>query len=661
MQSDDNLFSDFPPVSREAWEEIIKKDLHGADYKTKLNWQTGEGVEALPFYRQDNFDSLPEPVSTPGDWNIRQQVDEQDISRANEFTRQALTHGADEISFTLRVEPTGGNLGSDLHGTAIQDQAAFNKLLQGVCLSEHALHLEVPGISPVMLAMLHNHCNEKNIDLQSVRGSVLDDPFTFALTHGYFSVSEETLSERYKQIVAFCERNLPGLKCLGIDARTYHNAGATITQEIAYALATASEYMASLTKTGLDPDVIASAIHFDLSVGSNYFLEIAKFRALRKLWPAVLNAYAAKEQPAYIHATTSGWNKTAYDPYVNMLRTTTEGMSAATAGCDAITIQPFDESFRRPNDFSRRIARNSQTILKEEAYFNKVSDPAAGSYYIEKLTDKIAKAAWHGFQEIEQQGGMQESIREGYPQTAIEESRKQRDMAIATRQRVFVGINKYPNTDGAQLLKQAETPAASLKQTDTDFELDPRQLIITVKQALHNGAAIGDLLPEITQAGKMEIRTIRTYRGAQAFEELRQATKHHATTPTVLMLPVGNKRARKARSTFASNFFGCAGYEIEDPIGFDSIEKAVSIVQNQQPDVAVLCSSDEEYPELVPELCSKIEELNKKPILVLAGYPKKHIETFKNAGVDFFIHAKSNVLEMLKEFQKRLNIIKNDK
>lgn len=663
MSTKENLFADFPPVSREEWEEVIQKDLRGTDYKTKLKWQTGEGIEALPFYRRDDFDTLPSPISSKqNNWQICQPVVEQDINSANKIARNAIENGADALEFTLGIEGTGGALGSDLHGPAIQDQESFSTLLDGINLADTSLNFDSSLASLAILSMLYNEYKDRGIDSSKLNGSILDDPYAFIITQGQMPKDEKALIEEKRQTVEFCTKNLPNVQCLGINARVYHNTGGTIVQELGYALATGSEYLATLSDTGLDTDTVASAIHFNFSIGSNYFLEIAKFRAARKLWRSVLDAYKVDENhTAYLHGSSSSWNKTMYDPYVNMLRTTTEGMSAAIAGCNTITLHPFDKTFQQPNNFSRRISRNSQIILKEEAYFNKVADLAAGSYYIEKLTDKMANAAWDCFREIEQQGGMLKAIMGGYPQTAIEESRAKRDKAIACRGRVFVGINKYPNTNDDTSDKDVHShPAVSLKKTDRNTTIDLTSLISSIAKALKKSASLGDLIPKIIDLGKHNIRPIRPYRGSQAFEALRKATENHETTPTVLTIPMGDKKIRKARSAFAINFFGGTGYVIEDPIGFESVDEAIKTVKNQKPEIIVLCSSDEEYKALVPEFCNQITRLDKKPIVILAGYPKEHIETFKEAGIDSFIHAKCNALETLKDFQIKLNIIKND-
>ncbi len=662
-ENEHSLFKEFPPVSTEEWEEVIRKDLRGADYKEKLKWETGEGVEAMPFYRRE--DLLKRPVRLVynkdggGSWEIRESIFRQSVEDANAASKQALEKGARALNFTLKVRSTAGMLGGDLQGTAIQNQEAFGKLLDGIDITNTPIHFDAGLASPVLLAMLHNFTEESKADPGSVSGSFLFDPYAFVAVSGQLPEEKQKIDEISAGMVQFSTAKLPGIRCLGVDARTYHNCGATIVQELGYALATGSEYLARLTAMELKAGDIASNIHFNFSIGSNYFLEIAKFRAARKLWEKVLDAYGLDPDsyPMYIHGKSSEWNKTVYDPYNNMLRTTTEGMSAAIGGCDSITLDPFDKELRRPDEFSSRIARNQQIILQDEAYLDKVTDPAAGSYYIEVLTDKIAEAVWDCFREVEQQGGLMQSIMDGYIPTAVEESRQKRDRSIAKRGRVFVGTNQYPNPD--EKLEERETseqPTVSLTESDIESEIDPDELMSSLKKWLREGSTLGDLMPQFYDLKKHNIRPIRPYRGPQDFEAIRRATEQHEATPKVLTLPLGNKKMRKARSTFTSNFFGCAGYDIEDPIGFDTVDDAISAIEQEQPDIVVLCSSDDEYKELVPALCEKLDEVKTKPILALAGYPQDDIETYKKAGVDDFIHAKSNVLESLQSFQQKLGI-----
>lgn len=669
--SKDHLFEEFPPVSTEEWEEVIKKDLRGADYKEKLKWDTGEGIDILPFYRKEDLKDgrVKEPIRADlkdNKWSICCAVFDQDVAQANKTALNALQRGADALQFEIKIKSTSGMLGGDLEGTSVQTQQEFNTLLRDIKPESTGLIFDSAMASPIMLAMLKN-MQDSNLTQPEISAVFSYDPYAYIAQKGQLPKREDLLVNEIIDLVRNTQ-SAENIRPLCADARLWHNTGGTIVQELGLSLSAASEYMALLTDNGLDAVTAAGSINFMTATGSKYFPEIAKFRALRLLWNQLLDAYDVKKEiPAYVHAETSVWNKTVFDPYVNMLRSTTEGMSAAIGGIDSLTIHPFDRVFEQPDDFSERIAKNTQIIMQEEAYFDKVTDPAAGSYYIEKLTDKIAGEAWTLFQEIEQEGGLLKSLRNGTVQTSIESVQKQRDREIATRGRIFVGTNQYPNPDEVTEKGKESShgfSTVSLKNNDYDFALgsEKKEVINAIGKALSEGAAIGDLIPTLFQEdwSKHNYRTIETYRGTKAFEELRLATKKNKHVPTVLTLPMGDKKMRKARSTFTANFFGCAGYHIEDPVGFESIEEAINTVKEKEPDIVVICSSDENYKQLVPELCDRIGSLQMKPITVLAGYPKEHAEEFKQAGIDEFIHAKCNVLETLKKFHQKLGIIERE-
>lgn len=668
LDIEESLFDEFPPVSKEEWEQVIEKDLKDADYKEKLKWETGEGIDVLPFYRREDIEDLEHtrPVPTTkqkNDWQICQPIFDQDITDANATARSALEGGADSLKFKFKVRRTEGMLGGDLQGTAIQNQDDFSALLDGVALEKVKLHFDSGMATPVLLAMLHNEINDRKIDANSVQATFLYDPYSYTAQKGQVPKPEDEFLNDARKMISFCDGHFPKVRCLGVDVRAWHSAGATIIQELALALSAGSEYLAKLSERDLTIDEIASQIHFSFSVGNNYFLEIAKFRAFRLLWQKVVEAYKPEQEQstlARIHGETSRWNKPIYDPYTNMLRTSTEGMSAAIAGCDSIAINPFNLSHQKPDDFGQRIARNSQIIFKEEAYLNQVYDPGAGSYYIETLTDKMAIEAWQQFQEIEKLGGIFKAITQGVVAQIIEESAQKRDQAIAERGRIFVGTNQYPNPEDkmADSLDTTFT-AVSLKESDHDLELDRANLIESLAEHFELGVQLGDVVPALFDHGKQLFRTIEPYRGTEPFEELRLATERHSITPTVLTIPMGDRKMRKIRSTFAANFFGCAGYQIEEPISFDSIEDAIQEIKNKQPEIVVFCSSDAEYDDLVEPFCSKLGTLKERPIFVLAGSPDERKEEFQKAGVDAFIHKKSNVLETLKEFHQKLGITKN--
>lgn len=665
-----SLFEDFPPTSTKEWEKVIKQDLNGADYKEKLRWHTGEGVNPLSFYRREDMDKVLRQVAipkkyadeSPNSWEIREPIFSDTIEEANSSAQHALDRGADALQFYVSLRRTEGAIGGDLQGIPIQNQEAFAKLLSDISIDDTTLHFDAGLTSPALLAMLWNEVQQQNLDPQQVWGTLSYDPFVYLLGHGHYPKDKEQLRSDICQLTEFTTQNLPAVRPLGIDARFYHNTGATIVQELGYALAVASEYLSTLTENDFEIEDITNALHFSFSVGSHYFLEIAKFRAARLLWKNLIEAFGADagQNGAYLHGQSSRWNKTLYDPYTNMLRTSTEGMSAAIAGCDSMTIMPFDEHFRQPDEFSKRIARNQQLILSEESYFDKVADPAAGSYYIEKLTDQIGEAAWQVFREVEAEGGLMQAIENGTVQSAIQESQQQRDEEIASRGRTFVGTNQYSNAEDT-MADQLDSPhkTVSLNESEDEFKIDAENLPESLATVFADDATLGDTAPHLFDFKRHLFRTVAPYRGPQAFEELRLATENHDTTPHVLNLPLGNKKWRKGRSTYSANFFGCAGYHIEDPIGFEDADAAIKAVQEQHPDIIVICSSDKEYKELVPAICNGLENFDNQPLVVLAGYPKEDIESYKNADVDEFIYSDCNVLETLTRFQQKLNIIEN--
>jgi len=667
----DNLFEEFPPVTKEEWESVIRDDLNGADYRKSLRWETGEGIEVLPFYCREDLENLshkspvPLPERKNNRWDICQAVFDRDIEAAGETAANAVKSGADSLQFKLYIRKYEGMLGGDIEGTSIQSQRNFSRLFESVPLEKTGLHFDSGMASPYLVALLYNEITRRELDPSNVFATFLYDPYAYILASGHLPKPERDFVNDAGQVTTFCREHLPDVRCLGIDARLYRDSGATIIQELGYALAAASEHLANLTDRGLSVDDVLSSLFLTFSTGTHYFLEIAKYRAARLLWNKLANAYqpngsSEKQIPVYIRAETSTWNNTVFDPYTNMLRHSTEGMAAALAGCDSVTVHPYDHAFTRPDEFSQRVARNTQVIFREEAHLDKVRDPAAGSYYIETLTDKVAEGAWNCFRDIEKQGGMLKAIREGYLQWTIEESRQKKDRDIAFRDKLFVGTNQYPNPDENQPeeAEPAYTVASIRESENGDFSIDDNENIVaSYAKYLENGALLGDLVAHLLKPGKHNIRPIRRYRGAEAFEELRKSTEKAEHTPTVLLLPIGNPRMRKARSTFASNFFGCAGYRIEEPIGFDTVEEAADAVATHDPDIAVICSSDREYAEIAEPLCRSIRDEGSAPIMVIAGKPGDREEQYRNAGIDRFIYSGMNVLETLREFQQQMGIL----
>jgi methylmalonyl-CoA mutase len=369
----------------------------------------------------------------------------------------------------------------------------------------------------------------------------------------------------------------------------------------------------------MDTAAIARRMRFSFATGSNYFMEIAKLRAFRYLWAKILEAYGVENETAktYIHAMNASRNKTVYDPFVNMLRTTTETMSASLGGADSITVLPYDTLFEEPNDMAVRVARNQQIILKEESFFDKVADPAAGSYYIENLTNNLIRKSWDLFLEIDEKGGYIPVFQSGEISDRIRQEASNYDLNVAIRKQSILGVNQFPNP--TEHLNDEISDEVFNHNNDKDISLKP-------------------------------------YRAAKALEALRHNTDLFAMKnkrPQVWMFTYGDLSKRLARAQFAGNFFAAAGYEIVNHNGFPTLEEGIEAARNDKPEIVVLCSSDDAYETMSLPV---FEALKDQCIVVLAGYPKNIIEKLKAAGMEHFIHVKSNLPEELSKYQSLLGI-----
>jgi len=625
------LFSEFPPVSTAEWEAIIHQDLKGADYEKKLIWKTTEGFKVKPYYRAEDLVNLKAMLaSLPGQfpflrgttndnnhWKIAQDIETPDLVKANKLATDASSRGADAVF---------------LNASKIKSAKDISALLKGIDLGKTMIGFNSAPSYPLLFNYLTDSIKATGIDSSKVNGMLDYDPLSFVLMNGYFYKSEEADMNEGVQLIKDAQKALPEFRVLTVNGQYFHNSGSTLTQELAFALSAGNEYLAYYTSKGLSVDEVASRMTFLFAIGSNYFMEIAKLRAARLLWAQIVNQYKPVHKQSagmYIHSMTANWNKTIYDPYVNLLRTTTEAMSAAIGNADMITVLPFDLDYEEPDDFSLRIARNQQIILKEESNLDKVIDPAAGSYYVENLTSSLAAAAWELFIAIEEEGGMLEAIKKGFIQDEVAASAKQKKEDIATRRILALGTNQHPNLNENMLEK------IQMEADTEEVESEPFR--------------------------KPQYKTIEVFRGTDDFEDLRLATEiwenEGNKRPSVFMLTIGNHAMRKARAAFATSFFGCAGYTIMDNAGFASVDEGVKAALNSKAEVVAICSSDEEYAELAPEITRSIKALNPDILITVAGYPKDIIENLKNEGVFEFIHVKSNVLDTLYRFQQKLEVM----
>ncbi|HLN52180.1 MAG TPA: methylmalonyl-CoA mutase family protein [Lentimicrobium sp.] len=625
----DQLFSEFPPVSTEQWEAKIEQDLKGADYEKKLVWKTTEGFKVKPYYRTEDLEannsllkSLPGQFpylrgTTRGSnqWLIAQDIESSNINEANKIAVDALSRGADALTINASKVLTVQDLKSLTEG--IDPQKAT------LCFNSAHSYIK-----------LFDFLNEVIIkDFKSFKGTFDFDPLSFVLINGDFYSSQDDDLMQGAEILKK-SKAINGLRVLSVNGQYFHNAGSTLVQELGFALASANEYLSWYTSKGISIDDVSSKMTFIFATGGNYFMEIAKLRAARLLWAKIVEQYKPQSDESckmYIHSVTSNFNKTIYDPYVNMLRTTTEAMSAAIGNADIITVLPFDLDYKEPDDFSLRISRNQQIILKEESNLDKVIDPAAGSYYIENLTASLAEQAWKIFLSIEEMGGMLEAIKKGYIQEEISASAKQKRDDIANRRTLILGTNQHPN------IKERMLEKIQSESEDENIEIET----LPLKEPRY--------------------KTIEIIRGADEFEDLRLATEvwenEGNKRPGVFLFTIGNPAMRKARAAFSAGFFGIAGYEIIDNPGFNSIDEGVKAAAKSNAEIIVICSSDEEYADLAADITRTVKLADPDKIVVVAGYPKEILNDLKSAGVDEFIHVRSNAFETLYNFQKKLEIM----
>ena len=612
MAETKKLFDQFAPVTPEEWRAKAEVDLKGADFEKKMVWRTNEGFSAQPLYRSVDIADLKQTKSLPGefpyvrgtrlnnDWKVRQNIDVEDVHAANAKALEVLDKGINSIGFHF-------------HGGDVD----LKTLLAGIVLPACEINIHCcPKCAVGYAKQLVELCKENGC-VDTFVGSIAFDPFKRTFKHGdAFPGDIVAMATELMNVV----KPVAHLRVLSVDSLMLNNAGAYIYQELGYALAWGAEWMAMLTEAGFTADEVANRIKFNMGVSNVYFMELAKFRAARELWALIVKQFNPANDYSCmmnVNAETSRYNQTIYDSYVNLLRSQTEAMSAALAGVDSIVVVPFDAPYKKSDDFSERIARNQQILLKEESHLDKVVDPAGGSYYVEMLTKNLAEQGWKLFLDVEDKGGFKAALENGDIIEAVNKTANERFDKVAKRREQLLGTNQFPN-----FTEKAADKADA-------------------REACRCHCGCNHEEPE----GAVKLNTKRL---AEQFEEIRLQTEHAANTPKVFMLTIGNLAMRLARAQFSDNFFACAGYELIDNNGFKTIKEGMDAAMEKKADVVVLCSSDDEYPELIPEA---VKELNGRAELVLAG---PETDEFKAMGITNFINVRTNVLATLKAFNAKL-------
>jgi methylmalonyl-CoA mutase len=705
-----NLRRDFPPPSPGEWRKEAEAALKGAPFEKKLVTRTYEEIDLQPIYTLEDIRGLAHLNGVPGfaphvrgsraagylgtPWEVCQEIPCARPEELNEALKHDLPRGQTAVNLQLdRASRLGqdsdragsGDVGAK--GTAISHLADLSAALAGIDLETYPIYIETGFSALEMSMLLWAYLRQQDIDPAKVRGSVEADPLRFLLSEGSLPPGLTSAFDHMAEATGWAVRWAPGLKTIGVGGLAFHEAGASGVQELAFALATGVEYLNRMLERGMAIDDVARMMRFHFGIGPFYFMEVAKLRAARMCWSKIIETFDGSEasRRMTIHVRTSGSHQTVYDPYVNMLRTTTETFAAIVGGADSIHSGGFDEGFRQPDTFSRRIARNTQIILSQEAHLDRLIDPAGGSYYVETLTPEISQRAWRLFQEVEQKGGMAKALAQGFPQQEIAGVVARRAADMAKRKRVMVGINMYANVKEERLAAESSKTesvvnrrADSLEQyrkKRTPGQYEPllarlgqrqpdgsRDVVELGAEAFLNGATLGEvsLALRADQGQPVSVERLQPYRPARPFEELREAAaaykKKTGSPPRLFLANMGPLSQHKARADFARSFFETGGFEVFYPTGFGTPEAAAAAAVQSAAPVVVICSGDDSYPQLVPPLTRAIKKERPGVMVVLAGYPKDQVEQHRQAGVDAFIYLGADARQILTDMFKKIGV-----
>ena len=623
-----DLSKEFSVPDYEKWKSSAEKLLKGQSFEKKLISKTYEGIALEPIYLKKNIENLSISDSNPGEgnylrgtrvdgylnksWDICQEITSDSFAELNGELKNAIENGQTAIFL-------------DLEQFGIKNQKIFSEILSGIDINEIPIHIKTRVSLNKALEFLLEHAKANNFDLKKIKG-VIEGDFIACLAR--FGELSDSLDNNYKHIensLKASTKELPNFKIITVNGQFFHNAGADSVTELAISLATGVEYMSEMITRGFKIDEVAKHISFKIGIGTNFFMEIAKLRALRVLWQKVVKEFGGdkESQKTFVHAKTSKYYQTKLDPFVNTLRTTTEAFSAILGGADTITTTTYDDVLGKQSELSKRIARNTQIILKEESNLKRLIDPSGGSYYIESLTDKIIKKAWKEFQNIEKNGGMIDSLKSGYIQDKIEETVSLRKKDIYKRKSVIVGTNMFVNTED-------EVP-------------------ITINK-----------IKQDSKTDYLKVKKLSLTRIAEPFEEMRKTvsefSKKTGGKPKVFLANFGTVKQYKGRADFSRGYFEVGGFEIIYPDGFNDIEAMVSASIKSNAEIIVLCSDDKTYPEFVEQFSKSLKKQKPNISIVLAGFPGKDEERYREWGLDDFIFMGSNLFAILESLLKKIGV-----
>lgn len=678
---------EFPAVNYEQWRELAEIALKGASFDKKLVTHTYEGLDLQPIYTRmeggsDKAGSPGRPPYVRGStplgavergWDLRQECKIPQLEVANEAIISDLEGGVTSLSVVLDQAAQWGFDPDDHQTTDLVGRDGvmayhvddLDELFSGVDLSRVSISLDAgPAFLPAA-AMLSALWKRRNTPTADASGAFNSDPLAVVARYGKLPISLNSAFTQMADLAKWTSETFPQVTSVRVDTSPYHHAGATAAQDLAFGMATAVQYLRSMTDSGMSIDAAATQILFGISLGTHHFLAIAKLRAGRRLWARVVESCGGSPDCAAqkVHARISDRVLTRLDPNVNLLRNTVAIFAAGLGGADAITSVPFDYLTGASDEINRRIARNTGLVLQEESHLNRVVDPAGGSWFLENLTSQIAEQAWSIFQEVERRGGMVEALKSGFIAEQIELAFEPRAKDIATRKQGITGVSEFPDLEQGQVVHsmptRTELRAAATQrvrrqqQTAQTIPSYANLNIASAVQAATEGATIGKLSAALGfHKESITFSPIPARRFAEGYEALRDASDKwnaaHGKRPSVFLVNLGPIAHFTARATYSKSFFEAGGFDVFSNDGFDISDDAAVAFQQSGAAIAVLCSSDKLYPKFVSDVAPKLKAAGARTV-ILAGKPGDNAEVWRRAGVDRFIYISCDVLATLSE------------
>ena len=703
-------FDEFTVPTTDEWIAACNVLLKGKPFDKLMYTKNYEGITFEPIYTLKATDKILPTNNYPGmgdflrgntvneyvqePWGVAQSCDESLPADNNELLKHEVEKGSTVYNVRLdTATKTGidvicadnpGDTGVNI--TTIED---MNSLLRDLDFAKYPFMMYTGQSAVAMLSMVAAALQASGKNVHELNGVIGSNPLGELIKNGKNTLPLSVLYDDMAASITWTRKNAPDLRTVFVDSEVFTDGGAEAVQEVAYTFAIAVEYIRKMQDKGLSIHDIANSLYFCFNQGANFFMEIAKLRALKEVWATIMTAFGAeeKDRAVIIHGRPAKFTKTVFDPYVNMLRNTTQTFSSVVGGVNTYENAPFDQLIRKGDVFSRRIARNLHVMLQEEFGMLRPIDAAGGSWAVESLTKQIAEKIWAEFQKIEEMGGITKALSDGYPQSSIDDVLQKRFKSLDLRKDRAVGINMYPNMTEELLdtrpedttkIKKERMAAVEAYRSDVDVKFLEEKLVALKTDALKidnavaafsAGATIGEVQKAYSTSEPSEqVKPILVHHWTERFEALRRDTVNYKAKTNknieVFLANMGPIPQHKARAEFSTSFLEVGEFHVHLNDGFQdgedgsAIDKCIAALKAEPYDVAVICSTDATYPEIVPVLAPKLKEALPNGTIFLAGAaPKEMVEIYKAAGVDDFISVSANCYDILRMLQKRKGMI----